>query len=142
MAKKVENSVEKIPEKIQKVPDKNTGTKSTEKDDSKISEQKIPEQKKKENQPPIENENFEIRKSPRIKKRPAEDTGKRSSRKSQPKKRKECSTPISGLNPGIDGPEPDQDQEKFENSGLNGPKIPAFLNGFQFQVELYSSYGP
>ena len=99
MAKKVENLVEKIPEKIpekiQKVPDKNTGTKSTEKNP--MDDSKNPELKKKENQPPIENENFEIRKSPRIKKRPADDTGKRSSRKSQPKKRKECSTPISGL---------------------------------------------
>ena len=80
---------------VEKIPDKNTGTKSTEKNP--MNDSKNPELKKKENQPPIENENFEIRKSPRIKKRPADDTGKRSSRKSQPKKRKECSTPISGL---------------------------------------------
>ena len=73
------------------------------------------EPNKKENQPPItkkavkesvneinkfikdqmgrseKNSTPEIRKSPRIKKRPADDTGKKSSRKSQPKKRKECS---------------------------------------------------
>ena len=75
--------VEKVPEKVEKIPEKNP-----------MDDSKNPEVKKKENQPP---ENFEIRKSPRIKKRPADDTGKRSSRKSQPKKRKECSTPISGL---------------------------------------------
>merc|ERR1712131_394435 len=70
------------------------------------------EPNKKENQPPItkkavkesvneinkfikdqmgrseKNSTPEIRKSPRIKKRPADDTGKKSSRKSQPKKRK------------------------------------------------------
>ena len=33
----------------------------------------------------------EIRKSPRIKKRPADDTGRKSSRKGKPKRRKECS---------------------------------------------------
>ena len=39
-----------------------------------------------ENESPIE-----IRKSPRIKKRPADDTGRKSSRKGKPKRRKECS---------------------------------------------------
>ena len=34
---------------------------------------------------------IEIRKSPRIKKRPADDTGRKSSRKGKPKRRKECS---------------------------------------------------
>lgn len=33
----------------------------------------------------------ETRKSPRVKKRPAEDSGRKSSRKGKPKRRKECS---------------------------------------------------
>lgn len=91
VSKRVIEKPKLLNEKPPEVPQKDLSKKEPKKDAVPIIQKDIvknPEGKPKENLKPTEEPINEIRKSPRVKKRPADDSTRKSSRKNKPKKRK------------------------------------------------------